>query len=291
MSVKATNFVRSLRGLTQSEKLVAFVLADHDSHKGSGAYPSMQTVAHESGLKDRETASRITSRLVSASLLLTDSRSKGGRGKTTIYRFNYSLENCDSRITVCTLKNVTPQSQLQQLTVTEQAINCDCGDAVSPETVTQKPETVTLQSHEGVEGFKRREKKGKAPALSSERIEELAEYVVEVASEGDSRANFRSKDIEAVKKAIAKMKPNEAQLKAIVTETVRHLDDFDIKHAGDLIAAALPGKIRVQHKRQVQREKEETFARQVEAENERERVTKVQAVQAQSGWKEDRDAI
>ncbi len=295
MSVRATNFVRSLRGLTQSEKLVAFVLADHDSHKGSGAYPAMQTVADESSLKDRETASRITSRLVDANLLLTDNRSKGGRGKTTVYRFNYALENCDSRITVCTHKTVTPQSQLVPKTVIESGGNCDSGDAVSPETVTQNAETVTGESHEGIEGVKEKEKKGakKSPAFSTERIEELAEYVVEIATEADSRANFRSKDIDAIKRAVAKAKPTEAQLKAVVTETVRHLDDFDIKHAGDLIAAALSGKIRVQHKREVQREKDNAFARQIEADNERERAEKVEAgaAQAQSGWKEDREAI
>jgi hypothetical protein len=63
MSVRATNFVRRLRGLSPEEKAVAFVLADHDNHKGDGAYPSMKTVAQEAGLKNRETASRIAKRL------------------------------------------------------------------------------------------------------------------------------------------------------------------------------------------------------------------------------------
>jgi hypothetical protein len=57
MSVRATNFVRRLRGLTPSLKTVAFVLADHDDHRGGGSYPSMLTVAQESGFAFRQNAS------------------------------------------------------------------------------------------------------------------------------------------------------------------------------------------------------------------------------------------
>jgi hypothetical protein len=99
MSVRATNFVRRLRGLSPEEKAVAFVLADHDSHKGDGSYPSMKTVAMEAGLKNRETASRITKRLVQKKIFLSDEPSKREQGRPTVYRLNYSLETCDSPVT------------------------------------------------------------------------------------------------------------------------------------------------------------------------------------------------
>ncbi len=94
MSVRATNFVRGLRGLSPSEKAVAFVLADHDDHKGGGTYPGMLTVAKEAGLKDRTIASRITRRLVDRGIIRTDNPSKGR--KSTVYRFNFDLTNRDS---------------------------------------------------------------------------------------------------------------------------------------------------------------------------------------------------
>ena len=57
VSIRATNFVRRLRGLSPGLKSVAFVLADHDNHKGGGAYPSMATVAEEAGYAFRQNAS------------------------------------------------------------------------------------------------------------------------------------------------------------------------------------------------------------------------------------------
>ena len=118
MSIRATNFVRHLRGLSTTEKAVAFVLADHDSHKGNGSFPSMSTVAMEAGLENRESASRITKRLVDRKILLSDNPS-GGR-KPTVYRFNFGLSNRDSPVTA----TVTPESQL---TVTTATANRDSG--------------------------------------------------------------------------------------------------------------------------------------------------------------------
>jgi hypothetical protein len=95
MSIRATNFVRRLRGLSPVEKAVAFVIGDHDDHKGGGAYPSMATVADEAGLKNRETASRATTRLVEKKVLIPQEED----GKPTLYRFNYTLQTCDSPVT------------------------------------------------------------------------------------------------------------------------------------------------------------------------------------------------
>jgi len=111
MSVRATNFVRGLRGLSPSEKAVAFVLADHDDHKGGGTFPGMLTVAEEAGLHERASASRITKRLVDRKIILTDNPSRGR--KTTVYRFNFDLANRVSERTVENLQTVFHGTQLK----------------------------------------------------------------------------------------------------------------------------------------------------------------------------------
>lgn len=127
MSIRATNFVRRLRGLSPAEKAVSFVLADHDNHKGGGTHPSMSTVAEEAGIDHRETASRIVARLWDYDVIRTPKVSKGKR--TTVYFFNYDLANCDSPITVTELRTVTHRSQLQ-------FPNCDFVSAKDTPTVT-----------------------------------------------------------------------------------------------------------------------------------------------------------
>lgn len=95
MSVKAVKFVRELTGLTVTEKAVAFVLAAHDDQNGAGSWPSMTTVARESGLRNRETASRIAKRLIEKDILIPHEQA----GKPTVYHFNYAS------------KPVTPRSR------------------------------------------------------------------------------------------------------------------------------------------------------------------------------------
>ena len=85
MSIKATNHVRSLRGLSPSEKAVAFVLADHANVHTGDITASMSTVAVEAGLAHRQTASNITARLVRKGLLAAQERD----GQETLYRFQY----------------------------------------------------------------------------------------------------------------------------------------------------------------------------------------------------------
>ena len=108
MSVRATSFVRRLRGLDATEKAVAFVYADHANHDTGDTYPAMDTVADEAGLADRATASRATKRLAEFRVILTDNPSKGG--KPTVWRFNYGLQGCPSTITLAPFNRV-PKSQ------------------------------------------------------------------------------------------------------------------------------------------------------------------------------------
>jgi hypothetical protein len=155
MSIRATNFVRRLRGLTPSEKLVALVLADHAHHKTGESRPSMTTIAEEGGFENRETASRITDRLAELKVITTPCRSKGRN--PTVWYFNYDLVNCDSIVTVAPFRTVTPQSQS---TVTQENSNRDFEPVENGSTVTlegsNRDSTVTGRVYKG------KERKGKA---------------------------------------------------------------------------------------------------------------------------------
>lgn len=147
VSIRATNFVRRLRGLSPEEKAVAFVLADHDNHKGEGSYPSMTTVAIEAGLKNRETASRITKRLAQKKIFVSDEPSKREQGVPTVYRPNYALETCDSPVTggfpqTCDSLVTAPLSK-------PVTVNC--------EPVTLKTQTCDSPVTQRVEGLRRAE--------------------------------------------------------------------------------------------------------------------------------------
>lgn len=157
MSIKATNFVRRLRGLSPDEKAVAFVLADHAHHKTGVSNPSMTTVAAEAGLADRETASRITKRLVAHKVLLAPNPSKGGRGNPTEYFLNYELSNCDSPVTV---NRDSPVTVSTRQTVTHAPANCDSNAVENAETVTL--EGLNCDSPVTRRVFKGKERKGKA---------------------------------------------------------------------------------------------------------------------------------
>jgi len=92
MSYQATDYVLQLRDLTVTEKAVAFVLACHANEDGSNIYPSMETVAKESGLAFRQNASEIVHRLEGKKVIQAMSEKIGGRpgadhSGTTHYRF------------------------------------------------------------------------------------------------------------------------------------------------------------------------------------------------------------
>jgi hypothetical protein len=213
----------------------------------------MTTLAQECGLKNRETASRVVSRLTEAGLLHTTSPSKGGRGKTTVYRFNFSLKNCDPRIR----ETVTVESRLNPETVTLTPGNCD-SDAV--ETVTQNAETVIPQSHEGVEGVKKREGRGETDPpntlLSEERADQLTEFVIKTASNLARNVSFTSKQADGIRKTIEKKQPTEQALGVVVREIVSANDP---KYVGSSLATELGARLSgySDRIRQAKREEEE----------------------------------
>jgi Helix-turn-helix domain len=150
--------VRRLRGLTPTEKAVAFVMADHEDQGAvRGSYPSMSTVAKESGLQGRETASRIVKRLVECKVIGSDLVSKGR--KTTVYRFNLVRK----RILACSCDPSCPYNRDCRVTVEnsstvrwESRLDGSNRDSGSPTTVTQNDSNrdppVTRRVCEGLEG-------------------------------------------------------------------------------------------------------------------------------------------
>jgi hypothetical protein len=99
VNIKAAKFVQNLRGLLPQEKAVALNMAVHASFKECEADMSMTTLAHESGLKNRETASRIVKKLETVyGIIQAVGNHSGGRTSTT-YVFTFAYDR-DSGITV-----------------------------------------------------------------------------------------------------------------------------------------------------------------------------------------------
>jgi hypothetical protein len=153
MSVKATNFVRRIRGLSPGEKCVAFVLADHTDHKGGGSFASMTTVAEEAGLAHRQNASEYVQSLENKGIIFTREKSKGG--KPTIWHFNYDMEDSAS-VRIVPL-NRSPQVAVNRspqvaVTAVELAPNCSpSGTSTAAQTDENTPSTAVQGLQEGLE--------------------------------------------------------------------------------------------------------------------------------------------
>lgn len=139
MNIKAAKRVQNRRDLSLAEKAVAYAMAVHASYEQAEANMSMTLLAAESGLKNRETASRIVERLEAKRIIapVSGRHSKGGRGQTTTFVFILEKDS-DSAVTVSCSKG----SEKYDLPVT-----------VYAETVTENAETVTPQSQEGFKVF------------------------------------------------------------------------------------------------------------------------------------------
>jgi Helix-turn-helix domain len=93
MSIKVVRFVLERRDLTAPQKAVAFAMAWHAHEDGSGCYPSMDTLARESGYKSRRGVQLVVRSLEKKGLIAAlEGYSKGGLGKalgkaTTRYSF------------------------------------------------------------------------------------------------------------------------------------------------------------------------------------------------------------
>lgn len=105
MSWELTRFVLNLRNLTPTEKAVAHSLAYHAPKNGS-AYPSMETIASQSGLGNRTAAQKVVRRLEAKSIISATSSKKGGRKNPTRYQFN--LGNSIPTDALCSVGNSIP---------------------------------------------------------------------------------------------------------------------------------------------------------------------------------------
>jgi Helix-turn-helix domain len=86
VSWELTKLVLSHTDLDPTERAVAHCLAFHAPRNGS-AYPSMTTIALESGLADRQSAQRVVRRLERKGIVFAVSPKKGGRNNPTRYQF------------------------------------------------------------------------------------------------------------------------------------------------------------------------------------------------------------
>ena len=86
MSWELTRFVLDLQNLTPTEKAVAHCLACHAPKHGT-AYPSMETIAREAGVR-RRGAQKIVRRLEAKGVISPTTLKKGGRKNPTHYQFN-----------------------------------------------------------------------------------------------------------------------------------------------------------------------------------------------------------
>jgi hypothetical protein len=87
MSWELTKYVLSRRDLDPTERAVAHCLAFHAPRNGY-AYPSMTTIAEESGLADRQSAQRVVRRLEKKGVVYAVGSKRGGRNNPTRYQFD-----------------------------------------------------------------------------------------------------------------------------------------------------------------------------------------------------------
>ena len=124
MSFRLTELVLQLKNLTPVEKAVAHVLAFYSPENGE-AYPSMETIALESGMGSRRAAIRVVRRLEAKGVISATASKKGGRNNPTHYRFN--LVNSDPGVTLSGAGNSDPGRPNSGERVTLDARNSDRG--------------------------------------------------------------------------------------------------------------------------------------------------------------------
>lgn len=116
MSFQATRFILGLTDLSSSQKAVAHTLAYHAGKYGENSYPSMDTIARESGLQSRRSAQRIVRQLEKKRIITATTPKTGGRGqdKATVYRLDLDYKspvNGDTTVALSDQETATPESR------------------------------------------------------------------------------------------------------------------------------------------------------------------------------------
>src|ERR1039457_2404145 len=148
MSWELTRFVLSLRNLTPTEKAVAHCLACHAPKHGT-AYPSMATIARESGLGNRTAAQKVVRRLEVKGIISPTTSKKGGRKNSTHYQFN--LGNSIPMDALSDAGNSIPGDLSSTETASRETLNSIPGDARSKEVDKEAVSTATADFEKQME--------------------------------------------------------------------------------------------------------------------------------------------
>jgi hypothetical protein len=243
---------------------------------------SMTTLAEESGVKNRETASRIVTRLEAYGIIRAVSHKKGGRGQTTRYQFTFTV-NRDSGVTVKGDSNRDSGVTVKKPnTVTRETVNCDSGEGQGSETVTQNAETVTGESHEGFKVQSKEEKKaaptpkpspplfskGDTGATSRPRIDlsvadKVTKDIIVFAKGINKTASFSGKSKIDLKEAVcaiitadgyASVEDFTRDLYEATQEKIRNCDAFALRNFGSSLAVELVPSIEVKQQSRLRQE-------------------------------------
>jgi hypothetical protein len=279
MNIRAAKFVQNLRGLSAVEKSIAYSIAVHADYKNCQANMSMQTLAEESGLKHRQAASQIVSRLLEYGIIHTIGSRSGGR-KPSTYQFTFAV-NRDCGITIKdeesnrnweqTVEDYQPQPNRNSRIVQPQS-------EPSPTAIKNAP-TVRRSGHEGFKETEGREGEKEtataARSLNPSGVDEL--LVLKVAKETKPNAVFSQKSLGDIRAVLRSKQPTQAEVIPVVQDAIHRMDDFQLKNAGSYLPAELDGGIEAQRAlARTERRKQQEDARiranveaQIKAESER----------------------
>lgn len=88
MSVRAIEYVRKLRGVSPTEKVVLYSIADHHNNKDNGCWPSIRLIAIESGEITDRAVQLVVRRLVEKGVIRISARRRDdGSSSSNFYEF------------------------------------------------------------------------------------------------------------------------------------------------------------------------------------------------------------
>ena len=148
MNIRAAKFIQTLRGLSSVEIAIALNLAVHADFNTAIAFMSMTTLAAESGLQNRQTASLNVARLESYGIIRVVGKRSGGRVPTK-YQFTFKVDR-GSEITISPTatdgeSNRTPQSAVEDEPNRNSGIAVETSNRNSGVAVEENP-TATLNT-------------------------------------------------------------------------------------------------------------------------------------------------
>jgi hypothetical protein len=239
MNIRAAKFIQTLRGLSSVEIAIALNLAVHADFNTAIAFMSMTTLAAESGLQNRQTASLNVARLESYGIIRVVGKRSGGRVPTK-YQFTFKVDrgseitisptatdgesNRNSGIAVETSNRNSGIAVEENPTATLNKPNRNSDGSKCRPTATQNAPTATGELHEGFKELQFKEErkaestpkpspplfsKGGTEESSRPKIdlavaEKLTDGIIAHAKGINKRASFSGKSKTDLKEAICK---------------------------------------------------------------------------------------